>query len=134
MNLVKKLKKDYLDSRKSKNVVLSNLLSVVIGDINKYEIDTKKEVTDDEAIKIIKKVLKGVNDTISYKTSENSLIEKEVLESYLPKQLSEDELRDMLFKLSLPSMKDYMLHFKENYNGMYDGKKLSSMINNKINN
>lgn len=106
---------------------------VVIGDINKYEIDTRKEVTDDEAIKIIKKVLKGVNDIISYKSTERSLTEKEILESYLPKQLSEEEMKSILFKLSLPSMKNYILHFKENYNGMYDGKKLSSMIKNKIN-
>lgn len=122
------IQKDYLAARLNKDTVTVNLLSVIVGDIKKYEIDNRKDITNDQIISILKKVQKGVNDTLALRETEIGKREKEILESYLPKQLSKEEIVNILCNIDFNSMKEYMAYFKANYDGQYNGKELSSLV------
>ncbi|MGH2576101.1 MAG: GatB/YqeY domain-containing protein [Ignavibacteria bacterium] len=127
------IKKDLMESKKVKDILKSNLLSTLYSDI--YSISKSgKELTDEDSYKVIKKFIKNVNETLSLEIPENSrskyLAEKEILESYLPKQLSREEI-DKIVSEQLDSgktIKDIMVYFKENYSGHYDGKTVSDSV------
>lgn len=98
------------------------LLGVVLGEFERTEMDTKRKisgpVTDDEAINIIKKLIDGNNQC-------NITGENEILELFVPKQLTEDEIESIIKRERFISIKDCMSFFKELYTGLYDGKLIS---------
>lgn len=81
-----------------KDDVVKDLLSVVIGDIQQVS----KDPTDKEVLAILKSNLKQVERFISDTNGgdANSLREKEILESYLPKKISKEKLKEFIDKLS----------------------------------
>lgn len=127
---------DSLEARKNKETTKAKLLSVVLADIKKQEIDKRVELNEIDVLNIVKKIYKSVQETLSFKVTEESLLEKTILENYLdkytPKALSEKEIEDIIATLEFGTMKEYMSYFKENYNGQYDGGKLSSFVKNKL--
>jgi len=84
---------------------------------------------DDDVIKKVKKMVSNLKET------NGDQVEIEILESYLPKQLTRDELigHARVFietnKLSGPrEMGKVMGYFNKNFTGLYDGKKLSNIV------
>jgi len=53
--------------------------------------------------------------------------EIEYLQSLLPKQLDESDIRTIISTNKLSNIKDVMSYFKANYNGQYDSKLLSTI-------
>lgn len=98
------INKDYMTAFKSKNTVAKNLLSVVKGEIQTIEKNTGVEnMSDEDVLKILQKSAKSLRETISSleKTQtgmyfSNDLVsareELSIIESYLPKQMSEEEV------------------------------------------
>lgn len=87
----------YLQARKDKNETAKGLLSTLIGDIEKIEINTKKEASDAEVTQCVNKLLKGVNEVLKFKPEDKqALEEKEILEQFLPKMLTEAEIEDII--------------------------------------
>jgi uncharacterized protein YqeY len=98
------INKDYMTAFKSKNVVAKNLLSVVKGEIQTQEKNTGvKNMSDEDVLKILQKSAKSLRETISSleKTQtgmyfSNDLVsareELSIIESYLPKQMSKEEV------------------------------------------
>ena len=77
---------------KSKNVVAKNLLSVIKGEIQTQEKNTGVvTLSDEEVTKILNKTVKSLKETIE-KGGETSKEELEIIEGYLPKQLSREEI------------------------------------------
>jgi len=122
-----------------KNAILTSsddvksILRVVIGEFNRHG----KNVSDDKAISIIKKLIdnakeRNVNEVNDEKRKEN-LNEINILETYLPQQLSESELRNVITNLKTSNgytskdMGKIMTFLKENFSGSYDGKLASSI-------
>ncbi len=104
--MLEQLKKDLIVAMKNKEVVKRDILRFIISQIKNKSIDTGKEVTDDEIIKIMKKEMKQIDETISWlqvvhdddwlKIEEEK---KTVLANYLPEMVSEDELRSRILIL-----------------------------------
>jgi uncharacterized protein YqeY len=98
------INKDYMTAFKAKNTVSKNLLSVVKGEIQTIEKNTGVEnMSDEDVLKILQKSAKSLRETISSleKTQtgmyfSNDLVsareELSIIESYLPKQMSKDEV------------------------------------------
>lgn len=139
-NIFNILKQDHLQSRKNKDNIKSNLLGTLIGDCTK----TTKEPSDVECIQIIKKFIKNAEETsnlldnslmgIRFKTKYE--LEIKILESYLPKQLTEEKIKsiitcDIIHKTRLANdpitIGIIQKHFKENYQGQYDGALVSKI-------
>jgi uncharacterized protein YqeY len=92
MNLVERLKSDYLVAFKERRNLEKTFLSTVRGEIQNKEKNSKSELSDNDIIKILQKFEKSVKENIS-KGSKDAYLELEILNRYLPKSLSEYEIR-----------------------------------------
>lgn len=107
MTLIDALKTDFLDLRKQRNP-LASVLSVILGDIQLLEAKGK-EVSDGDAVAMIKKLIKNNNETVeAIKNNDpndvriSTLIhENWHLSNYLPETLSPDSIRNELTKAGL---------------------------------
>lgn len=100
MNLKEKIQSDYIAAFKSGNSVVKNLLSVVKGDIQTAEKNLVVSSLDDsEVVKILTKFSKNLKENISLSNDEGSKLELSVIESYLPKQMSVDDIQSKISSL-----------------------------------
>lgn len=94
MSLKEKIYADYMSAFKNKNTVAKNLLSVIKGEIQTIEKNTGvTNLSDDDVVKILAKTRKSLEETRSKFPSDQVTTELYIVESYLPKQMSEDEIR-----------------------------------------
>jgi uncharacterized protein YqeY len=91
--LKEKINADYMSAFKSKNTVAKNLLSVIKGEIQTLEKNTGVEtLSDEEVTKILTKTRKSLEETRSKFPSDQTTEEIFIVESYLPKQMTETEI------------------------------------------
>jgi uncharacterized protein YqeY len=107
-------------------------IGTVLGESK--QIATKKEnrdPTDEEIVGVIKKTLEGIAEVISYEKDDDKkmllLKERQLLQGFMPTQLSETEVRVIIKNSGLKDMKSIMQLFKTNYQGKYDGKQVSTI-------
>lgn len=92
MTLKERINKDYISAMREKNVVTKNLLSVVKGEIQTSEKNTGVEnLSNEDVMKILTKTSKSLKEMVS-KGSEQAAIELLIIESYLPKQMTKEEI------------------------------------------
>jgi len=124
MNLINSISEDLKTAMKEKNTVKLGILRVLKAEIQRSEqgANGKVQLSDADVIKLVKKLIESIKETT------NNQDEITVLDVYLPKQLSEVEMREIMSLLSIKDMGAIMKHFKANYDGQYDGKILSSIV------
>lgn len=126
--LIDELRKANMQAIKDRNTNKKNIYSLLIS---KYQIEKTnnpdKEITDDEVLKIIQKKIKELYEEkemyLSAHRDENAdLIQLQIdeISKYLPKLLTEDEIRQIISSLEDKSIKNVMMHFKENYKSKVD--------------
>lgn len=90
------IKAKFLEVRKAKDVNAIKTLSTLIGAIDMIAKNKQIEVTNEIVFDAIVKMLKGVNETIPLVQDKIKLDalnnEKTLLESFMPKQMTEAEL------------------------------------------
>lgn len=128
--LIEELEKANITALKARDNITRAVLSVVINRYRLQAIEAKsrgKAIGDPELVKIITKVIKELDEEKEGNVKANRLeevanIEKQrkVIEQYLPKLLSEDEIRAIIAKLDDKSLPSVMKHFKMNYDGQVD--------------
>jgi uncharacterized protein len=134
--LIETIRRDMQDAKRNKETVKANLLSTLYAEIFTQS-KSGKEMTEEDEIKIIRKFMKNADETLSFDISAEARQkleeEKKLLEAYLPKQLTKDEIDTIVSKLVSEgkTMKEIMPFFKENYNGRYDGKTVSEAVKSK---
>lgn len=97
MKLKEKISKDYMSAFKAKDTNTKNVLSVIKGEIQTLEKNKNIDcLSDDEVLKIITKTGKSIRETLSFTKNESDISELtsqlSVVDSYLPKLMSEDEI------------------------------------------
>lgn len=127
MNLKLRISEDLKSAMKSKDTNKMSILRVLKGEIERLGQDAngRVEVTDGEIVKLVKKILEGIKQT--------KYIQDEIdaLELYLPKQMSEAEMKLITRKVresGASNVGDFMKYFKANHDGEYDGKALSIIV------
>ncbi len=84
---------------KTKNTLVKNLLSVVKGEIQTIEKNTGVEsMSDEEVLKILAKTAKSLKESIE-KGNDEAKAELEIIEAYMPKQMSRDEIVSKMVEL-----------------------------------
>lgn len=152
MTILMKIKSDLLEARKSDNLVRKNLLTALFSETamlgkNKGN-RTPEEMSDDETIAVIKKFIKGAEE--SYHLYYNSgrtdradvaTEELEILNQYLPEQLSEEFLENFVREFLVKSPQSgkqvigaIMKELNQNYQGRFDGRKANEVISRLISN
>ena len=103
MSLKEQLMSDFKDAMKAKDEVRKNTISFARAAVKQYEIDNRKELDDEGIIAILAKQVKMRKDALSdfEKAGRMDLAdaykqEIEVLQKYLPAQLSANEIRDIV--------------------------------------
>ena len=93
MTLKEQINKDYIIAFKAKNVVSKNLLSVIKGEIQTTEKNLIVEnLSDEEVLKILNKTAKNLKETIEQSNDAESIIQLVIVETYLPKQMSREDI------------------------------------------
>ena len=140
--LKEKLLEDLKKCMKNKNTVRKNVVQMVRAAILQVEKDKQITLNDDQIIDIIAKESKKRKDSLAdyEKSGREDLIaqineEIEVLAEYLPKQLSEEELeniiREVIEEQGATSMKDMgkvMKVAKEKIGAASDGKTINEVV------
>lgn len=101
-----KISSDMIEALKNKDKDSLSVIRLLKGAIQLEELNQKKELDDDEVSSIVIKQIKQRKESIEQfeKGNRQDLIEKtlkeiEVLEKYLPLQLTEEELEQVILKI-----------------------------------
>lgn len=137
--LIDELKKAQMEALKEKNTLKRSVLQIVTGKVKLAEIEkrTKNEsLTDDDVLLVINKVIKELDEEIlAFKNAnrtekvEELTLQRQILEAYLPAQLTEEEIKEIINSLEDKSMPSIMKHFKQNYLGKCDMKLVNKLAN-----
>lgn len=136
------LQTDMKQAMKDRDKLRLAVLRMAWAAIRNKEIDEKTELKDDQVLAVLSKEVKQREDTISEIQDANrpDLVEKnqqeiDVLKHYLPQQLSDEELKqvveDAIAKSGAKSMKDMgkvMGMVIAQTRGKAEGKRVSTMV------
>ena len=142
MNLKEQLTNDLKESMKNKEQVKKSVVTLIRAEIKQKEVDERVELNDEAVLDIISKQMKQRNDALEEfkKAGRDDLIsqteeEIQVLLSYLPKQLTDDELRvlikEAIDKTGASSSKDMgkiMGILMPKTKGKADGKRINTLV------
>jgi len=140
--LKERLLEDLKVAMRDKNVIRKNTVQMVRAAILKIEKDTQTEVDDNKIIEIIAKEQKGKKDALVdfEKAGREDLIEQtkeemKILEEYLPKQLSKEELKVEISKIiesvgatSIKDMGIVMKEAKAKIGAAADGRTINEVV------
>lgn len=96
MSLLETIKKEVITAMKAKDTVAKEVLRVAQGDIEMHHTRTGEHMTDDQAQKVVRKLMKSNEETLEHTTDEATAekLKKEIaiLEALLPRTLGVDEI------------------------------------------
>lgn len=147
MSLKEKIKNNLKGAMKSGDNIARGVLRLLSSDIRNEEIAQKKELADNDVLKIIKRNVKNRKESIEqYKTggrkdlAEQEEKELEILEKYMPKQMSENEIRkivsDAIKKMEVSGVSDFgkvMGIAMKKAGGNVDGNVVSGIVKEELN-
>lgn len=127
MNLLEQLKRANLEALKARDKNTRAILSVVINKVTTKEKEHNTVLSDEEVLLLIIKANKELEEEKAGYVMANNLervenIEAQIkaLDIYIPKQLSETEIRKEIDKLDDKTLPNIMKHFKMNFAGRAD--------------
>ena len=152
MSLKEKIENSYNNSLKSKDKLEISTYRLILSSIKDLDIanrsgSNKKETNDEDIKKLLKKMIKQRDESIEIykKNNRQDLLEVEkkehqIISSFLPKQLSEEETKNIcnetIKKLNASSIKDMgkvMGVLKKDYSDTLDFSKAGSYLKEVLN-
>jgi uncharacterized protein YqeY len=141
--LTERVRNDLTESMKARTADRTSTLRMLQSALKNEQINAKRELSDEEAMTVIRKSVKQRQDSIEQYTNANrkeladkEAAEIEILKTYLPPELSDEELeaglRDIVASTGAQSKKDLGKVMKEataRYKGRADGKKIQEIVN-----
>lgn len=142
MNLRETINQDVKNAMKAKDTKTRDALRLLTSAFKQIEVDERKELSDEDVVKIIQTQVKRRNDAASqYKDAgrddlmQIELDEIAVYTPYLPVQLSDDELssalQEIISKTGASTMKDMgkvMGMASKELAGKADGKRINECV------
>jgi len=147
MSILERMKSDLKEAMKAKDIVARDTIRMIMSAVKQIEVDERRDVTNEDMIKILQKAIKQREDAIGFakEGGRDDLIEENqeeiaIIEKYLPKQLSDDELRDEIAQIvkevGASSMKDMgkvMGLATKRLAGKADGKRINVVVKELLN-
>ena len=142
MSLKEQLKEDLKTAMREKEVVKRDSIRAINTMIKQIEVDERREIDDEEVIKLIQRGIKQREEAITQYSaaSRDDLVQKEqeqvdIFMLYLPAQVSDDELeagiKEIISQTGAVSMKDMgkvMGIATKKFAGVADGKRINEMV------
>ena len=139
MTLSERINNDLKEAMKSKDSFRLSVIRMVKGAMQLAKPNPREELTDDDVITVISKQIKMRNDSIKEfeAAGRSDLVEQnkkeiEILNTYMPKQLSEEELTeiiDIVFDEVKPTSQKDMVLIMKNISPLVKGKADMSLVN-----
>ena len=152
MSIKEKINDEYKTALKSKDKNKISTYRLILSGIKDLDISNrsgpnKKETDDEDIKKLLKKMIKQRNESVEiYKKNKREDLLKieqgeiDLLSTYLPKQLSEEETKkicsEIITKVGAQTIKDMgkvMGELKKNYSDSIDFSKAGSMLKELLN-
>ena len=144
--LKQKITEDLKLAQKERDEITVLVIRMILSEVKNTEIEKKKELTDDQVLDVVLNEAKKRKDSIvQFKQGDRAdLVEKEkaelkILEQYLPKQLSGDEVRVEVQRAivetgasSQEEMGKVMGSLVPKLKGKADGKLISKIVNEEL--
>ena len=141
-NLTEKIRADLTAAMKAQEKERLSVVRMLQSAIKNEQINAGHELSDEEAMTVIRKAVKQRQDSIEQYTNagrtelaDKERSELEILKGYLPAELSEEELegglREIIASTGAASKKDLGKVMKEataRYKGRADGKKIQEIV------
>ena len=142
MSLKEQLKEDLKTAMREKEVVKRDSIRAINTMIKQIEVDERKDLNDEDIIKLIQKGIKQREEAITQyaAASRDDLVAKEqeqidVFMLYLPTQASDEELetgmKEIIAQTGATTMKDIgkvMGAASKKFAGVADGKRINEMV------
>ncbi len=128
--IIDEIKKANMQAMKDRNVQARAIYGVVMNKAMLNKIEKKEkglEQTDADLVQILQKTIKELDEEKenyikagNSEQAQNIEMQKNLISIYLPKMMSEDEIRSVIGALEDKSIPSIMKHFKANFNGKVD--------------
>lgn len=116
MSIRNQIAEDIKKAMKGDDTSKRDALRFLMSKLQQVEVDTRKDISDDIAVDVIKKQIKQNRDSLQYLEGDSNLYQKDKVtyeittwESYLPKQLTEEEataaIKEMADKIGAADIK-----------------------------
>lgn len=133
MNLYEKIKNDIKESMKEKDQERLSSLRVILGEFPRLNLAAGIKPNDDQIISILRKLYKSEKSILEINKQETSIF-LEVVDSYLPKLMSNEEIADFIkanidltqYKNIMQAMGPIMKELK----GKVDGNNVKTILSN----
>ena len=136
--IIDEVKKANIQAIRDKDTVARNIYSVLLNKFMLEEIkrrETGNEMQDADYVQILQKTIKELTEEADNYKKVNHLeqveeIEKQIklVESYLPKMMSSDEIKEVIMSLNDKTVPNVMKHFKANYAGKCDMRLVQEVL------
>ena len=139
------IKQDMYTAMKAQNHEKKDILSFMLGNIQKVEKDKNKVLSDDEVASIIRKEIKQREETLDYALKANNefIINEcnfaiQLLNQYVPQMMNEDSISAFLDKVfeniePIKSNKGKIMKKTSTLKGKADMKVVSQMVDSRLN-
>ncbi len=133
------------EAMKNKDNIRRDVIRMTLSAIKQVEIDTQKELAEDDVLAVLQKEAKKRRETIDEmgkagRETDSEHFELTVIESFLPRQLSYDEVKaiaeEIIAQVGATSAKDQgkvMGPLMVRVKGIADGKVVSQVVRDLLN-
>lgn len=142
MSLKKELMEDLKTSMKNKDILRKNTITMIRAEIKQVEVDERVELEDEDILKIMARQLKEKRNAIIEfkKGNRDDLVEQtekeiDILLEYLPEQLTEEELTEIVEKVieeggytGMQDMGKIMGAVMPKVEGRADGRQVNAIV------
>jgi len=129
MRIQEQIKRDLVEAMKARDEERKDTLRVIMGEFARLD---SKEVSDDEVVKILRKLLKAEKEVLVHTAETGMSRFVTIVESYLPAMADDEEIRRWVsdnvdfshFKNRMQAMGSIMKHFGPRA----DGNRVKSIL------
>jgi uncharacterized protein YqeY len=146
MSLVEQMQKDMYAAMKKGEKEKATTLRGAYSKLKDKRIDKRNDLSEQEELQVIKTLVKQRNEAIEMYTkadrkdlASKEILEREVLETYLPQMMNEDELIELIntviVETGAAAMSDFgkvMPVVMQQSAGKADGKLVQSLVKDKL--
>ena len=146
MSLKAKITEDMKAAMRAREAERLSAIRLILAAIKQFEVDERKDLSDPEVVSVIEKMMKQRRDSIAQfqaagrkDLSDKETFELGLLSSYLPKQLSEEEIASEVASIvaqtgakGVSDMGKIMGLLKAKLAGRADMAKVSTLVKTKL--
>ena len=144
MSLYETIQSDMYKAMKRKDKLTASTLRVALAKLKDKKIEKREDLNQNDEVKIIQNLVKQRKEAADIyeknnrpELMENEMTELNILSSYLPKMMSEDELHDLIKDVisetgaeSMSDMGKVMPEIMKRSKGKADGKMTQTIVSN----